>query len=54
MEVKRINAFTGAIPTLDRTLIPGNAAQTASNVFLTSGRLDAVRAKASGFADPFA
>jgi hypothetical protein len=47
MEVKRIEGFVGEIPRLDRGLLPPSAAQEAANVFLTSGRLDPMKAPRS-------
>lgn len=40
MSAYRLKAFTGGIPKLDPRLLPDFAARDATNVFLTSGRLD--------------
>jgi hypothetical protein len=40
MPAQRLRGFSGGIPKLDSREIPDNAAQEATNVFLTSGRLD--------------
>lgn len=36
----RLQKFTGALPVVDKQLLPEGVAQVAENVFLTSGRLD--------------
>lgn len=44
MEVRRIEGFSGTTPKIDRKLLQPSAAQNATNVFLTSGRIDPMTA----------